>query len=112
MRSLSNMESASERRTPARPQRLGTLLANVVRDLHIGRKLAEQRACELWPEVVGDYVAHNTKVRSIDRGKLFVWVKTSAWQNEISLRRADIVRRLNRAVGEHVVEDILFVSER
>jgi len=84
----------------------------VVQNLHLGRRLAEQKACDLWPEVVGDYVARNTKVRSIDRGKLFVWVKTPAWQNEISLRRAEIIRKLNKAVGEHVVEDILFVSER
>lgn len=83
-----------------------------MRNLHLGRRLAEQRACVLWPEVVGKYVSKNTKVRSIDRGKLFVWVKTTAWQNEISLRRGEIIRKLNKAVGEHVVEDILFVSER
>ena len=106
------MESASERRTTGRPQRLGKLLANVVRDLHIDRKLAEQRACDLWPEVVGTDIARNTKVRSIERGKLFVWVKTSPWQNQLSFLRADIVRKLNKAVGEHVVEDIVFASEK
>ncbi|MCK5119910.1 MAG: DUF721 domain-containing protein [Candidatus Latescibacteria bacterium] len=91
---------------------MSKLLAEVVRDLHLGRRLAEQKACDLWPEVVGEYVARNTKVRSIDRGKLFVWVKTAAWQNEISLGRAEIIRKLNKALGEHVVEDIMFVSER
>ena len=112
MRSLLKGERASGRRARDHPRPLGNLLAKVVQNLHLGRRLAEQRACELWPEVVGRYVSENTKVRSIDHGKLFVWVKTAAWQNEISLRRGEIIRKLNKAVGEYVVEDILFVSER
>ena len=112
MRSLLKREGASGPRAPDRPRTLGNLLAKVVQDLHLGRRLAEQRACELWPRVVGKHVSKNTKVCSIDRGKLFVWVRTAVWQNEISLRRAEIIRKLNKAVGEHVVEDILFVSER
>jgi len=84
----------------------------VVQNLHIGRRLAEQRVCDLWPEVVGGQLARNTEVRSLKRGKLFVWVKTPAWQNELSFLRAEIVRKLNEVVGEHVVEDLVFVSER
>jgi len=83
-----------------------------VQDLHIGRRLAEQRACDLWPEVVGAQLARKTEVRSLKQGKLFVWVKTSAWQNELSFLRSEIIRKLNKVVGEHVVEDIMFVSER
>ncbi|MFH1007623.1 MAG: DUF721 domain-containing protein [Candidatus Latescibacterota bacterium] len=109
---LSRGEQASGRSEPHRPQSLADLLTKVVRDLHLGPRLAEQKACELWPEVVGDYIAKNTRVCTVDRGKLMVWVKTAAWQNEISLRRGEIIRKLNKALKEHVVEDILFVSEK
>ena len=60
-----------------------------------------------WDEAVGDAASHSRPFRF--RGStLVVEVTESAWINELSMRKTDIMNRLERAVGEKVVEDIRF----
>ncbi len=60
-----------------------------------------------WEEAVGDAAAYAEPFRF--RGStLIVEVTEPAWINELSMRKTDIVNRLERAVGERVVEDIKF----
>jgi len=60
-----------------------------------------------WEEAVGDVAAHTHPFRF--RGStLIVEVDEPAWLTELSMRKTEIVNRLERAVGEKVVEDIRF----
>lgn len=60
-----------------------------------------------WEEAVGEAASHSNPFRF--RGStLIVEVTDSAWINELSMRKTDIINRLERAVGEKVVEDIRF----
>jgi predicted nucleic acid-binding Zn ribbon protein len=60
-----------------------------------------------WEEAVGDAATYAEPFRF--RGStLIVEVTEPAWINELSMRKADIINRLERAVGEKVVEDIKF----
>ena len=60
-----------------------------------------------WEEAVGDVAAHTHPFRF--RGStLLVEVDEPAWLTELSMRKTEIVNRLERAVGEKVVEDIRF----
>jgi predicted nucleic acid-binding Zn ribbon protein len=49
-----------------------------------------------------------TVATRISKGILFVRVKTSAWRNELSMRKEEIIRRINAALGEEIVTDIKF----
>ena len=60
-----------------------------------------------WDEAAGDAAAHTNPFRF--RGStLIVEVDTPAWLTELSMRKTDLLNRLERAVGERVVEDIRF----
>ena len=60
-----------------------------------------------WEEAAGDAASHTNPFRF--RGStLIVEVNEPAWLTELSMRKTDIVNRLERAVGEKVVEDIKF----
>lgn len=60
-----------------------------------------------WEEAVGDAASHTRPFRF--RGStLMVEITEPAWLTELSMRKADILNRLERAVGEKVVEDIRF----
>jgi hypothetical protein len=39
---------------------------------------------------------------------LFVHVKTSTWRNELTLRKKEIIDKLNTVIGFDVVKDIKF----
>jgi len=60
-----------------------------------------------WEEAVGDAAAYAEPFRF--RGStLIVEVTELVWINELSMRKTDILNRLERAVGERVVEDLKF----
>ncbi len=60
-----------------------------------------------WEEIIGDAGPHSRPFR-FKGSTLIVEVTESAWINELSMRKTDIINRLESAVGEKVVEDIRF----
>ena len=74
----------------------------------IQKKLQEYDAVVYWEEAVGARVAQMTKATRIVQGVLFVQVKTSTWRNELTLRKKEIIEKLNTTVGINVVNDIKF----
>jgi predicted nucleic acid-binding Zn ribbon protein len=42
------------------------------------------------------------------RGTLIVSVKSGAWRNELSMRKQEIIRRINELVGDEILKDIKF----
>jgi predicted nucleic acid-binding Zn ribbon protein len=64
-----------------------------------------------WDEAAGDASEHARPFRF--RGStLIVEVIAPAWLTELSMRKSDIINRLERAVGKKVVEDIRFQIKR
>ena len=64
-----------------------------------------------WDEIVGDASDHARPFRF--RGStLIVEVVAPAWLTEMSMRKNEIINRLERAVGKRVVEDIRFQVKR
>jgi len=64
-----------------------------------------------WDEAVGVAAPHAHPFRF--RGStLIVEVTAPVWLTELSMRKMDIINRLERAVGKKVVEDIRFQVKR
>ena len=64
-----------------------------------------------WEEAAGDAAPYSQPFRF--RGStLIVEVTESAWINELSMRKTDIINRLERAVGKRIVEDIRFEMKK
>jgi hypothetical protein len=76
--------------------------------LGIRQRVLEQQAIGNWPEVVGPHIAASTRADRVREGILFVSCKSSAWANELSLHKDQIVGGLNKSVGAEVVKDIRF----
>ena len=87
---------------------IGSALDELVKSLGIKKKLQEYDAVIYWEQVVGEQIARITTARRITQGVLFVHVKTSTWRNELSLRKKEIVDKLNTVIGFEVVKDIKF----
>lgn len=88
------------------PQQLGTLLAKLLDEFGLRRKLKEYDVVTAWPDIVGEKIAKVTEAYKIDRGVLFVRVRTSEWRNELVMRKPEILQKIN--VRETIVTDILF----
>ncbi len=87
---------------------LGAAMNALVRSLGIDRKLREYDAVVRWEQIVGEQIARVTRPDQIVKGVLVVHVTASAWRQELTLRKTEIIRRLNEDLGEEVVKDIRF----
>ena len=66
-------------------------------------------AQEEWRNIVGARIAGRTRVGKMYRGTLQVKVASSAWCNELSFLKADLIVRLQRA--GHDVTDLRMVVD-
>ncbi len=87
---------------------IGEALEELVESLGIKSKLREQDVFALWDQAVGERIAQVAKPVRILRGTLFVSVKTSAWRNELNMRKREILVRLNEILAGEIVKDIKF----
>jgi predicted nucleic acid-binding Zn ribbon protein len=87
---------------------IGPALDELIGGLGIKKKLQEYDAVVFWEMVVGKQISKMTTARRITQGVLFVHVKTSTWRNELTLRKKEIIDKLNTAIGFDVVKDIKF----
>src|SRR5262249_55054076 len=88
--------------------RVGDDLAATLRTLEIDGAGQGALAVALWPEVVGEQFAAATRAAGIRGGVLEVRVRSSSWAQELSFYQGEILGRLNRRLGAHVVTDLRF----
>ncbi len=75
-------------------------------------KLRPHQALALWPQIAGDKLAGVCTAESVRGNVLFVRVKSSAWANEMSFYKADLLGKLNGRLGSKLIEDIHFATAR
>lgn len=79
-------------------------------EVSLSRKLAEERAMQLWQEIVGTNVSAHAKPINIQDKIFFVKVDSSSWCNELSFFKKDIIKKINEGVGMKVIKDVYFKS--
>jgi predicted nucleic acid-binding Zn ribbon protein len=80
----------------------------LVRELGIGPKMAQYDIIAAWPDVVGPQIALVTSPQRMENGVLYVGVTTAPWRAELSMKRLELIEKLNRHVGTRVLNDIRF----
>lgn len=93
-------------------QSLGQILAQLIRDLGIEKKIRASRLVEQWPEVVGDQIASHARAVTCEGGTLFVEVDSASWRHELLYMKPHIIERLNQAAGDHIIQDIMLTNTR
>ncbi len=63
---------------------------------------------DLWNELVGDFVANNSKPIRFSGGVIYAEIDSSAWANEMTYIKEDIISKYNKKLKKHVVKDIRF----
>lgn len=76
------------------------MVAAVLQKYGCAREMREHRVATHWREIVGDLVASRAWPDGLDKGVLWVRVRTSAWVHQLSFLKDEIVARANRVVGD------------
>ncbi len=90
------------------PEPMAIALDKFVHALGITKKMRQFSIITSWPDIVGEQVARVTAAERIENGILFVKTKTAPWRNELTMRRLEILEKVNAAAGSKVVKEIRF----
>ena len=88
------------------------VVARLLRGLGLEDGLRGWRAVEGWPETVGPNLARRTRAVEYRDGTLLVEVEGSAWMQEMSLLKPQLIQRINARLGADVVRDVRLVPPR
>lgn len=91
-----------------KPMSIGELWSDfVASNPVVGSKLAQAKAVELWPVVVGPEITSRTVSVSVDKGVLTAVMSSSAARSELFMRREALKNALNKAVGSNAIRVVL-----
>lgn len=97
-----------KRRPASSAKPIGLALDELILSLGIQPKLKEYEAVLQWETAVGEKIARVATAMRITQGTLFVKVSTGVWRYELTLRKKEIIERLNTLLGGAIVRDIKF----
>ncbi len=90
------------------PKLIKKSIEDTISSLGLSKKIEQYTAVELWPSVVGDRIAKVTVAERMNENKLFVHVTQAPWRNELTFLKKDIIKKINSAMGNTLVKDIIF----
>jgi predicted nucleic acid-binding Zn ribbon protein len=87
---------------------IGSVIDKILHS-HVPRTAAEiTRIDQMWDKIVGDIIAENTRPAAFKEKTLLVHVNSSPWLHHLYFLKEEIVQKVNDALNEDVIEDILF----
>ena len=91
-------------RKQARP--LSELLGEYLRQEGLETPLLQKRLIDSWEKVAGKTVARYTGSKEIKNQTLYIKILNPALRQDLSMMRAQLVKRLNEEVGAFVIADV------
>lgn len=91
-------------------QSIGDVLRQVIDQNNLGSRLDELRAADLWPAIVGDYIASRTMRPFVQKGAMSIRVPDAALRQELTMSTDAIIREFNRIMGKPVILSLRFKS--
>ena len=83
-------------------------LEEVVEQLGIRKSVLSNRARDVWKDAVGEIINENTTLQNIERDRLIIVVSNDSWRRELSLRKEEIISKINELIGEEAIKEIIF----
>ncbi len=74
----------------------------------LDKPLFEKKIVDAWPEVLGKNIMSYTGNLSVKNRKLYVTITSSVLRHDLFISRENIVESLNKHVGSHVIDEIVF----
>ena len=91
------------------PMQVHEVLAQYLEKSEVGERIEEATVVPEWAERVGPSIAAVTTPLRVNRGVLFVAVRTSPWLMELNLMEQEICRRINVGRQRGKIRQIRFV---
>ena len=88
-------------------QKLSDVLKAFVNTYQHRYKLRQVQLKEVWEEVLGKGIANHTEHIYIKNNKLIVKLNSDVLKHELSFGKSKIVKMINEAMGEELIDDVI-----
>ena len=65
-----------------------------------------------WPTIVGKTIGAKCSPVGYANGILYVWVVSSAWMNQLTFARKELLKKINTYMGSAWAKEIRFTQDR
>ncbi|MBI3189691.1 MAG: DUF721 domain-containing protein [Ignavibacteriales bacterium] len=90
------------------PKQLGGVLDSVIQNLGLGPRLKKAEALDKWGDIVGEQIARVTKPVRVEGETLVIHVTSSVWRNELVFLKRELIVKVNKAMQQDIIKDIIF----
>jgi len=66
------------------------------------------RVWHVWDSIVGDVISKNAKPAAFKGRILLVYVTSSIWVHQLQFLKAEMIAKLNEALGKSLIDDLKF----
>ena len=92
---------------------LKTEMDEFVKYIGLDVRLQELKILDIWRECVGEAISKYSFPVELKRNKLFVRVENAVWRYELSLKKEEIINKLNVKLTKNkknnLIKEIIFV---
>ena len=87
-------------------EKLSSTIEKILRERGWGAKLKEYRIYGVWEKAVGKGIARHARPAGMRGKKLTVLVDSSAWMQQLSMLKPEIMGKVNQHLREDAIESI------
>ncbi len=84
-------------------------LDNFMNYIGLDLRMQELQILNVWNKCVGDAIAKYSTPVEIKKNKLYVSVENAAWRYELSLKKEEIIKKLNQNLHKKLIRDIIYI---
>jgi hypothetical protein len=86
---------------------LGDAIQQFLKGSRLKTGIQAMKIEDAWEEIMGKTIAKYTDKIEIAGGKLYVTSSVAALKNELMYQKAKIIERVNEALGERTINDVI-----
>jgi hypothetical protein len=90
------------------PRRIGSLVDEILAESGYLTICKEYDVVRRWPAIASGRFAEMTTCERVDKGILYVKVRSAPWRQEAVYRKADLLERIRKEFGCPTIKDIVF----
>jgi len=90
-------------------QKLKAAINNLLKAAGLDAGVAQNKALLVWDDVVGVKVSENTTPEKVESGTLYIKASNPSWRQELMFKKEDILKKLNKKLGEKTIKEIKFI---
>ena len=84
-------------------------LKKLIKKEGIENEINQQKAIDLWGDVVGQKIKENTEPLEVQFGIMTVKTKNPVWRQELQIQKEDIIKSINKKLVKTMIKDLRFI---